>query len=77
MGNQFSNEHMMNQVNLYFDKALNKAQESDLMHQIHQNPEYNRIFQCEQRNRTLLKDRVTSRPVPNNFVQTIMDNLKH
>ena len=76
MGNLRNINDIQNQVNLYFDNALEENEKQELLSRVNQDPRCNKIFKKEKSFREFIKNNVTRPSVSSDLIQTIKDRIR-
>jgi len=76
MGNLHNVHDIQNQVNLYFDNALEENEKKELLSKVDQDPRCNKIFNKEKTFREFIKNNVTRPSVSSDFIQSIKDRIR-
>jgi len=63
-------------ISLYFDNALNTADEKNLIDRVNADPTYSRIFNKEKNFRDFIKNNVKRPTVSPDLIQTIRSRVK-
>ena len=76
MKNQDNFQQIRQKINLYFDNALDKEDEKNLLHQIDEDPRCHKIFHKEKNFRDFIKTNVKRSAVSPDLIQTIRDRIR-
>ena len=76
MKNQDRFQDLKQRVDLYFDNALSKDDENDLLKRVDDDPRCSKIFNKEKSFRDYIKNNVKRPSVSADFVKSIKDRIK-
>ena len=76
MDNQDDLRNIREQVDMFFDNALNQQEQNHLLDRVNTDPAYHRVFTQEQMMREQLKQKIHRPGVSPDLIQSIKDNIR-
>ncbi len=75
MGDQFLNNELRQQINLYFDKALNKEDEIELMNKVNSDTKIQDLFDEEKLFRNKIKNGLSRTIASATLIDSVRNNI--
>jgi len=76
MSDQDDLQNIRREVDMYFDRALNRRDQDQLLDRVNSDPAYHRVFTQEKAMREHIKQKIHRPGVSPDLIQAIKDNIR-